>query len=62
MTLEELDGKAPPTGRRGMRICSECEVGCRREEWQTFTPKQQADNPDYATPWRVWRDLKETNK
>eukprot|EP00975_Prorocentrum_lima_P009360 1990489-Prorocentrum_lima.AAC.1 len=62
MTLEEVDGKAPPTGKRGRRICQQCEVECRREEWQSFTPKEMRDNPDYATPGRVWHDLKESNK
>eukprot|EP00975_Prorocentrum_lima_P006504 1397877-Prorocentrum_lima.AAC.1 len=26
MSLEELDGKKPPSGRKGSRICPECEV------------------------------------
>eukprot|EP00975_Prorocentrum_lima_P020391 4292045-Prorocentrum_lima.AAC.1 len=48
MTLEEVDGKVPPTGKRGRRICQECEVECRRSEWQAFTSKEKEDNPDYA--------------
>eukprot|EP00975_Prorocentrum_lima_P041343 8687459-Prorocentrum_lima.AAC.1 len=62
MTLEELDGKKPPTGRKGSRICRECELMYRREEWQNFTQKEMDDNPDYATPGRIWHDMKESSK
>eukprot|EP00975_Prorocentrum_lima_P012128 2573115-Prorocentrum_lima.AAC.1 len=49
MSLEELDGKKPPTGRKGSRICPDCEVVCRREEWRNFTQKEKDDNPGYAS-------------
>eukprot|EP00975_Prorocentrum_lima_P034891 7332956-Prorocentrum_lima.AAC.1 len=62
MSLEELDGKKPPTGRKGSRICPDCEVVCRREEWKTFTQKEKDDNPGYATLKGVWHDMKESNK
>eukprot|EP00975_Prorocentrum_lima_P013470 2861212-Prorocentrum_lima.AAC.1 len=62
MTLEEVEGKAPPTGKRGGRICTYCELKCRQEEWQSYTPEQMLANPGYATGERVWWDLKERNK
>eukprot|EP00975_Prorocentrum_lima_P013320 2828299-Prorocentrum_lima.AAC.1 len=33
MSLEEAEGREPASGRRGRRICTHCEVECRRVEW-----------------------------
>eukprot|EP00975_Prorocentrum_lima_P007721 1655174-Prorocentrum_lima.AAC.1 len=49
MTLEEVEGRAPASGRRGRRICKECELRCRQQEWQSFTQEEKLANPSYAT-------------
>eukprot|EP00975_Prorocentrum_lima_P000610 120896-Prorocentrum_lima.AAC.1 len=62
MTLEEVDGKVPASEQRGRRICNQCELDCRKVEWQTFTQEQKLANPNYATGDQVWKDQKCANK
>eukprot|EP00975_Prorocentrum_lima_P052871 11084184-Prorocentrum_lima.AAC.1 len=39
-----------------MRICNQCELKCRQEEWQSFTHEEKLARPQYATYEQVWKD------
>ncbi len=64
MTYEESTGSAAPSGSKSAgRVCSECEVRLRREDWEQMTDKQKEDaGEDYCSETRVRKDMKSINK
>ncbi len=63
MSHDEETGKAPKTGKMAVRICVNCELEKRKEEWKTWSEeKRQTVGADYTQLTRVQKDMKKVNK
>ncbi len=64
MTYAESVGTAAPSGTTSAgRLCADCEVRLRKEDWERMTDAQKKGaGEDYFTEERVRKDMKAFNK